>query len=193
MTAEGWRSLRADGVTTVVDLRNESERARTASDPDVSASVTAGLDVIAAPTEVPNDPLFRQVCGPWLDHPRSYPDNLRLFPTLLSVAFYAIADAKGGTLVHCSAGRDRTGMVVAVLLSLSGVTVEAIAADYSRAYRVAAQRSGAPRKEPAVLEADVSERALSLTEWLAEFDAAGYLLNAGMPEESVVRLAARLS
>ena len=191
MTADSWRSLRAAGVTTLVDLRNEAERARMASDPDVEASVTAGLDVIAAPTEVPDDPVFRQVCGPWLDHPRSYPDNLRLFPKLASVAFGAIADAKGSVLIHCSGGRDRTGMVTAVLLSLSGVTAEAIAADYARAYRAAAQHSQA-RSEPAAIAGAVRERTSSLLEWLAEFDAAGYLVNAGMSEESVARLAARL-
>jgi protein-tyrosine phosphatase len=33
-------------------------------------------------------------------------------------------------LVHCSAGKDRTGVVVALVLSLLGVTDEVIAADY---------------------------------------------------------------
>ena len=35
-------------------------------------------------------------------------------------------------LVHCAAGKDRTGVVVAVLLSALGVTDDAIVADYAR-------------------------------------------------------------
>jgi protein-tyrosine phosphatase len=35
-------------------------------------------------------------------------------------------------LVHCAAGKDRTGVVVAVLLDALGVTEEAIVADYAR-------------------------------------------------------------
>ena len=35
-------------------------------------------------------------------------------------------------VIHCSAGKDRTGIVTALLLALAGVTDEAIAADYAR-------------------------------------------------------------
>jgi protein-tyrosine phosphatase len=44
----------------------------------------------------------------------------------------AIADAQpGGVLVHCHAGKDRTGIVVAVVLSLLGVADDDIAEDYA--------------------------------------------------------------
>ena len=36
----------------------------------------------------------------------------------------------GPTLIHCAAGKDRTGIVVAVLLLLAGVEPEAVVADY---------------------------------------------------------------
>lgn len=38
--------------------------------------------------------------------------------------------ADGPTLIHCAAGKDRTGIVVAVLLLLAGVEPEAVVADY---------------------------------------------------------------
>ncbi|WP_240972405.1 tyrosine-protein phosphatase [Nonomuraea composti] len=38
----------------------------------------------------------------------------------------------GGVLVHCHAGRDRTGLVVALALTLAGVPDEEIARDYAR-------------------------------------------------------------
>ena len=44
----------------------------------------------------------------------------------------AVADARpGGVLIHCYAGKDRTGMSVALLLSLAGVSDEDIADDYA--------------------------------------------------------------
>lgn len=44
----------------------------------------------------------------------------------------AIADApKGGVLVHCHAGKDRTGIVVALTLSAVGASDEDIADDYA--------------------------------------------------------------
>jgi protein tyrosine/serine phosphatase len=43
-----------------------------------------------------------------------------------------IADSPGATIVHCAAGKDRTGTVVAIALSEVGVTREAIIADYAR-------------------------------------------------------------
>lgn len=42
------------------------------------------------------------------------------------------AHANGPTLVHCAAGKDRTGIAVAVLLRAAGVTRDAVVADYLR-------------------------------------------------------------
>lgn len=36
-----------------------------------------------------------------------------------------------GSLIHCAMGKDRTGVVVALLLSLAGVPHETIAEDFS--------------------------------------------------------------
>ena len=42
-----------------------------------------------------------------------------------------VAAPPGGILIHCSAGKDRTGLVTALLLGLVGVPDEIIAADYA--------------------------------------------------------------
>lgn len=53
-------------------------------------------------------------------------------PDLLAAAVGAIADAPtGGVVVHCHAGKDRSGNVVALALSLAGVPAESVAADYA--------------------------------------------------------------
>ncbi|UUN27475.1 tyrosine-protein phosphatase [Streptomyces sp. FIT100] len=44
----------------------------------------------------------------------------------------AAADGDGPVLVHCAAGKDRTGVSVAMLLSLAGVDRAAVVADYVR-------------------------------------------------------------
>ncbi len=94
------------------------------------------------PTEDPGDPHFLETCGPWLDHPRSYAPNIAMYPHLFAGVFRAIADAPGPVLVHCAAGRDRTGMITAMLLSLTGVEHQAIAEDYERAFRGTTHRGG---------------------------------------------------
>ncbi len=58
--------------------------------------------------------------GYLLDRPDSVVNALR-----------AIADASGAALVHCAAGKDRTGTIVALALSVAGAQREAIVADYA--------------------------------------------------------------
>lgn len=41
-----------------------------------------------------------------------------------------IAQAEGGVLFHCTAGKDRTGCIAALLLSLAGVELSDVLADY---------------------------------------------------------------
>ena len=47
-------------------------------------------------------------------------------------ALRLIAGSPGATIVHCAAGKDRTGTVVAIALTEVGVTPEAIVEDYAR-------------------------------------------------------------
>jgi hypothetical protein len=61
----------------------------------------------------------------------AYLKYLEQRPDSLVAALRAIAEPAGATLVHCAAGKDRTGMVVALALSVAGVAPEVIAADYA--------------------------------------------------------------
>jgi protein-tyrosine phosphatase len=53
-------------------------------------------------------------------------------PDSMLAALRLIAGTDGATIVHCAAGKDRTGVVVAFALAEVGVTREAIVADYAR-------------------------------------------------------------
>ena len=53
-------------------------------------------------------------------------------PDLFAAAVGAIADAPpGAVLVHCAAGKDRTGLVVGLALSAVGAEPEVVAGDYA--------------------------------------------------------------
>jgi protein tyrosine/serine phosphatase len=62
-----------------------------------------------------------------------YFDYVRDAPDAVASALRAIADpGSGAVLVHCAAGKDRTGVLVALALSLVGVRRDAVVADYGR-------------------------------------------------------------
>jgi hypothetical protein len=67
----------------------------------------------------PADPM----CGHYLGYLEDRPDQV-------VSALRTIAGSAGAVLVHCAAGKDRTGVVVALALSAVGVRREAIVADY---------------------------------------------------------------
>ncbi|HEY0260350.1 MAG TPA: tyrosine-protein phosphatase [Lacisediminihabitans sp.] len=195
LTNQGWRDAKRAGLETIVDLRNESERLRLDHHPIIDADALEGIGVVFAPTEDPDDPEFMRVCGPWLDHPRSYADNLRFYPAKFRTVFKAIARSRGPVLIHCSGGRDRTGMVVAMLLALAGVSADLIADDYERAFREAhAHQTRHPEQAREQLYSEeelgsrVAERRAAMVEWIGHFDVAGYLREIGLDEADRTRL-----
>ena len=129
------------GVTTVVDLRSTNEVAiegpapldalpgvRRAHHPvlteflDVSDTVKAALVTESAEADrvrYPDDPM----CGHYLGYLENRPEEV-------TGALRSIATAPGAAIVHCAAGKDRTGVIVALALTAAGVEPEAIVADY---------------------------------------------------------------
>lgn len=62
----------------------------------------------------------------------AYLRYLQRRPDSLIAALRTIAEPDGATVVHCAAGKDRTGVVIALALSIAGVSAESIAADYAQ-------------------------------------------------------------
>jgi protein-tyrosine phosphatase len=61
---------------------------------------------------------------------RAYMSYLRRRPDSVVGAVRTIGRADGAVLVHCAAGKDRTGVVVAIALDAAGVDREMIVGDY---------------------------------------------------------------
>jgi protein-tyrosine phosphatase len=62
---------------------------------------------------------------------RSYLGYLEHRPENVMGALRALAAADGASVVHCAAGKDRTGVIVAFALAVAGVPDEEIVADYA--------------------------------------------------------------
>jgi protein tyrosine/serine phosphatase len=129
-------TLLGHGVGTVVDLRTAAEVELTGPGPLRRTDVRhVHLDLIPHGLEG-ESPLARAIpdesAGPHaVDH--FYFDYVHDAPEEIGTALRTIADPNSGAvLVHCAAGKDRTGVVVALALSLVGVHREAVVADYAR-------------------------------------------------------------
>jgi protein tyrosine/serine phosphatase len=59
-----------------------------------------------------------------------YYGYLRERPDSILAALRALANDDGAAIIHCAAGKDRTGVVSALALEIAGATREAIVADY---------------------------------------------------------------
>ncbi|WP_308201528.1 tyrosine-protein phosphatase [Sphaerisporangium perillae] len=104
---------------------------------DVEAD-TAGLDdngrAVGAPTRIEADRVL-----PWQDRQDRAEVRVLGFyyaylldrPDSVLAALRVLAYGEGAAVVHCAAGKDRTGVVCALALSVAGVTREAIVADYA--------------------------------------------------------------
>jgi protein-tyrosine phosphatase len=143
LTTAGWAALWDHGVRTVIDLRNDDERA-----PD-AAPRPDGITTIHLPLDAYENREFWAVwaSGPQFGTPLYYRPHLERFPERTAAVLAAIATAMpGGVAFHCGGGRDRAGQITMVLLALLGVAPRDIAADYMLSYERLPARY-APRGE----------------------------------------------
>ncbi|MFD3682204.1 tyrosine-protein phosphatase [Streptomyces sp. NPDC058613] len=195
LTANGWTSLTAHGVRTVVDLRNEDEWELD------HCPRPAGVTTVRIPLDGIGHRDFWDVWwgSPGFGTPASFRPFLERFPDRVASVARAIADAPpGGIVFHCGLGRDRTGLIALVLLRLAGASPEEVADDYAlsepRGRAMYAAR-GRPY-DPAEIDAYVAGLGTTVhalaREAAAGLDAAAYLRAAGLGAGGVERLRERL-
>jgi protein-tyrosine phosphatase len=134
VTAEGKTRLAQLGIATIVDLRGTVERMKALAD-----FGAAPIAIRTTPIEPKTSVRLREhlaVPGVHAGQIRdlmiaSYRGYVNDAARAFGAAFHAIlAETDGALLVHCTAGKDRTGFVVAVLQAALGVPRDAILADY---------------------------------------------------------------
>jgi protein tyrosine/serine phosphatase len=134
-----------------------------------------------------------------------YKRILDSFAPAMAEIIQVIAGApEGPVLIHCMAGKDRTGMVAAILLDLAGVARETIAEDYALTAerlrpleREWLENGPGEREERAAQQARFEPRAEVMLEVLSHLDqryggVEPYLLRAGVTPEDIARIRARL-
>jgi protein tyrosine/serine phosphatase len=133
----------------------------------------------------------------------SYLHLLEAFRENFGHVVRAIAQADGTVCVHCMGGRDRTGLVTALLLRLAGVSVADVAEDYwlsEEPLREDHERWVAEAKdarEARVRSVFLVAPRVAMTRVLATLEerhgsARGFLEAAGVPEHELDTLALRL-
>jgi protein tyrosine/serine phosphatase len=194
--------LERHGIVRIVDLRFDDEVAH-------DAHTDVPVEVINAPL-MSFDPAYRAQLeqravelepAEYLEW--SYLEFLEQFRDNFGRAVRAIASADGAVCVHCMGGRDRTGLITALLLRLAGAAPDDVAEDYwlsedalrepheewvalaenERDARIRSVFVVAPRQVIVGVLAAVEERYGSVR---------AYLEGAGVPAAELDTLAARL-
>jgi len=189
------------GLTLVLDLRTPTEIDRDGPTAVAAAGVeTVALDFIGSSRDYlpeigdDTDPMLRNYLGYLADHPGN----------VVTAVQRLAADDAGPALVHCAAGKDRTGTLVALVLDAVGVEHDAVVADYvlsseriEAMFRRWTSASGEPMPTAEEL-APHHPRAEVMTAVLDRLDAehggaAGWLLANGLTDAELARLRKRFS
>ena len=135
LTAAGWQALEDHGVVRIVDLRWPEE---VADDPP------RNVDIDVVHVSVLGDSMHDSL--EWLheldanldnvedvaDHYAwSYVEFLERNRARFGQAIAAVAEADGPVVIHCMGGKDRTGLMAALLLRIAGVDPSVIGEDYA--------------------------------------------------------------
>lgn len=131
LTEQGRCALLDYGVRTVIDLRSPGQVAEEPSAYTVESARAAGLVYLNLPLEE-YYPHVSALISQAQTRAEVYCITLDHYPANIAAVLRAIAAAEpGGVVIHCHAGKDRTGVVSGLLLALAGVPDEQIAADYA--------------------------------------------------------------
>jgi protein-tyrosine phosphatase len=213
ITAAGWEAARDAGFGVVIDLRNPDE-----VEPGSTSAATLGAGTFAVPAAratavrpagiatilVPLDDiedlaLWHRLNGEGLNGtPLYYRPFLEAKPERVAAALTAIARAPGGVIFHCGAGRDRTGLISLLLLSLAGVAPEAIVADYELTFGQLAPLNAALGLEQGefdvrgYLKSRGTTVSGAITSLLRDLDVTEYLGDAGVSGDDIDALRRRL-
>ena len=201
ITPTGIADLLALRIGMVIDLRSDLEVSR-----DTSRHVLPGAMMVRVPIETGSPASI--VEGNHVSLELLYRHLLDRAGWSLTAAVAAIADSGlTPTLVNCTAGKDRTGLVVALALEAAGVERTAVVADYTQSalnldgewldQTLSMLVSNGVPVSPALIEAIGGSPDRAMRRVLERLDAehgsiVGYLRAHGLPEDAVPALVEKL-
>ena len=198
LNGAGREAMLAYGVTTVIDLRSPDEIVRSPS--PFASGDAGGVRYLHRPLVDDRD--MRNI-GESDDMLARYLTIVDHRPSAFRDVFEALAQADAGVVFHCFAGKDRTGLVAAMLLEVAGVARDDIAEDFA-----ATDVQLAEQYEAWIAEAEPDRRAAFREELrcpperilgvLDHIDrgwggVASYLERSGLAFGSIERLATRMA
>ena len=182
LSAAGWSALYEYGIRTIITLATDGH-------PESFADVSprpADLVTVRCAIEDFGDAEFveRWVLNDLISTPLYYLDALQRWPQRHAAVIQTIARAKpGGILIHCRAGKDRTGLISLLLLALAGVPREDILADYALSEDT---------ERDALLARENTSTSSVIMSTLDQLDVQGYLRAGGVSDAELVSVRARL-
>ncbi|MGW9405596.1 tyrosine-protein phosphatase [Arthrobacter sp. NPDC055585] len=224
LTPRGLADLAGSGISVIVDFRTPAEQ-QMAPDrlpagmdvekvdlPLLEGAFTAMAQTAMQRTQLPGSGAAAAQAVqaavdqlPTLD--RIYTGMLEHGAQVFARTARAAAAADGAVLVHCTAGKDRTGVAAALLLDAAGVERDAVLADYGRSeLQLAGEWSermlgmvagmGVPLTEGIVrlINGAPAEAIRAALDWVEDNhgSAAAYLRSGGLQDTELARLRARL-
>ncbi|WP_162177499.1 tyrosine-protein phosphatase [Hyphomonas adhaerens] len=135
LTDKDYEYLSSLGIATIVDFRTSEERA---AEPTKWRAGDISYETFPDPAEDDANPLAAVFASPDVK-----PEDVRAMMTHLyseileqqtpayRVLFHDLTDDNAPLVFNCSAGKDRTGVGAALILSVLGVPRDAVVADYA--------------------------------------------------------------
>ena len=137
LTSKDYETLARLGIVAVCDFRRDEERAAQPTKwkggvtPQILPLPPSGGDGTTPP---PNPVASTRSGGSPMEVANEMRASYASYPSRLAGSYRRVIDlileGRGPILYHCTAGKDRTGVFSAILLSLLGVPRETVFADY---------------------------------------------------------------
>lgn len=183
LTDEGWDALYSHGIRTIISLRTHGLEEK---DHPIVVPPHSDIQVVSVEIE---DVTNKEFVEKWATSdlwgtPLYWTDALNLWAHRHAAALQAIAQAQpGGVFFHCKRGYDRTGIISFLLLTLAGVALKDITADY--------ELSADPVRDQLLAERNTNVYEV-LQKTLEGIQVENYLLQGGMTQNEIAALCTRL-
>ncbi len=131
VTAEGCQTVRDYGIKTIIDLRDEWE-AKDFPNVFAQASEIKYVNLPLIGNRFSQDEAWKAASETYSHLYELYAYYLEQCKPQIATIIGAAAAGTGGTIIQCYAGKDRTGLIAALVLGAVGVAPDDIVDDYAQ-------------------------------------------------------------